>query len=343
MRILFVTNRYPTPQTPGDSPCIAQQRAAIEKLGHIVDVLFIHSQKSWFRYLTAVGKLFWSSRRYDVIHAHYGSFCGLVAGAQMSTPVIVTFRGSDVFHKREYRLSRWAAWRAAQVVVMSREMKERLGRQDAHVIPYGIDLEQFQPRPQAAARRALGLPENVPLVLFPYDPARTVKRFDLVRAAIDLAVADFPQIDVVAIDSKPYASIPDYMNACDALVLTSDSEGAPVAVREAMACNLPIVSVDVGDVRDVMGDTAGCHLVTREPHDIAAKIGAVIRSRSRTNGRTAMAQMSIDCSAAQVVRIYETLARTRSRPPPSKQRWLLDDQNNENSSTVGSSTAGSRQ
>ena len=93
MRILFVTNRYPTPQTPGDSPVIAQQRHALELMGHQVDLFFIHSAKSKLAYLTSVPQMLGAAhlkQRYDVVHAHYGAYCAWVARTQWRSPVVVT-------------------------------------------------------------------------------------------------------------------------------------------------------------------------------------------------------------------------------------------------------------
>jgi len=309
MQVLFVTNRYPTNETPGSSPCIEQQRRALQRLGHKVDVLFFNSEQTRLVYMKAMGRVFWASlarNRYDLIHAHYG-YCGVIARMQFRCPVVVTFRGSDVLSKRERPLSRLVARCVDRTIVMTKEMKRLLGRRDAYIIPYGIDLDLFAPRPQIEARQELGLPLQSPLVLFPYDPRRSVKRFDLVEQAIAILKGKFPDLQVLAIYDKPYEAVASYMNACDAMVLTSETEGAPVAVREAMACNLPIVSVDVGDVAEIIRGTEGCYLTRRDPEDIAQKLTRVLEATKRTNGRLAVQGMSISKSAADVAGIYESL------------------------------------
>jgi glycosyltransferase involved in cell wall biosynthesis len=315
MRVLFVTNRYPTEATPGNSPCIHQQRIAIQKLGYEVDVLFINSEQSKVNYLKAILQVFWATQvtnRYDLVHAHYGFYCGLVACMQWHTPVVVTFRGSDILYRRERSISQLVAKLASAVIVMTEEMKQILGRNDAHIIPYGIDLDIFSPRPQAEARQTLGLPSGVPLILFPYNPGRTLKRFDLILQATDLLKEEFPDIRVMAIHDQPHATVAIYMNACDVLVLTSEREGAPVAVREAMACNLPIISVDVGDVANVIGASEGCYLVRRDSEAISRKLAQVLRTRKRTNGCLAAQKMSMSQSAVDVAAIYETALRKGS-------------------------------
>lgn len=310
MKVLFVTNRYPTDATPGDSPCIAQQRESLQRLGYDVDVLFIESQRSRWSYLKAVWRVFWTTqirKRYDIVHAHYGYYCGLAACAHFSTPTVITFRGSDVLLQKELRISRLAAKRAGKSIVMSKEMKRVLGDDNALVIPYGVDLGLFKPRNRNDARKKLGLPEHSAILLFPYDPTRVVKRFDLVEGSIDILRDEFPGIQIQAVYDKPYDSICDYMNACDVMVLTSNTEGAPVAIREAMACNLPIVSVDVGDVSEIIENTDGCSIVERNPQDIANQVTRILRSGMRTDGRTIAKSLSVCSSARAIEQIYAGL------------------------------------
>lgn len=309
MRILFVTNRYPTKEMQGSSPCIKEQRQAIQQLGHEVDLLLIHSEQSILNYLKAMWDVFCTiqlGNSYDLVHAHYG-YCGIVARMQFRCPIIVTYRGSDILSKRERSVNSLLARLADRTIVMTEEMKSLLGRDDAYVIPYGVALDLFKPRPLLEARRELGLPSNVPLVLFPYDQKRLLKRFDLVEQAVAFARRELPDIRLLVVHDRPPETVVAYMNACDAMVLASDREGAPMTVREAMACNLPIVSVDVGDVASVIGGTDLCYVVNRDPQDIAEKLVRVLRARKRTNGRSAVEKMSTSCSAASVVGVYDSL------------------------------------
>jgi glycosyltransferase involved in cell wall biosynthesis len=315
MRILFVTNHYPTADTPGASPCIEQQRRALQQLGYHVGVLFFDGPKNRLNYLKAMGRVFWTvqiKKQWDVIHAHYG-FSGIVARSQLRCPVVVTFRGSDVLSSRERPISRLVARCVDSVIVMTEEMKQVLGRADSHVIPYGIDRDLFRPRIKAEARRELGLPLEVPLILFPYDPRRPEKRFDLVEQAATILAGQFPDLKILAVYDKQHEAVASYMNACDSMVLASDSEGAPVAVREAMACNLPIVSVDVGDVADVIRDTEGCYICARTPDDIAARLAQVLNDSKQTNGRLAVSRFDLSKAAGDVARVYQGMVGDGSR------------------------------
>jgi glycosyltransferase involved in cell wall biosynthesis len=309
MRILFITNCYPTLETPGSSPCVAQQRDKLQHLGYDIDVLFIYGEKSKLNYLKSIFKVIWVSqicKKYQLIHAHYG-YCGFVALCQFRCPVVVTFRGSDVLSKRERPLSRWVASRAHQSIVMTEQMKQLLGQPKARVIPYGIDFKLFKPGDKVEARRILGLPMNAKLILFPYDPRRFLKRYDLVVKATDKLKSQFPEIRVVCIYDKPHEMVAHYMNACDALILASDWEGAPVAIREAMACNMPIVSVDVGDTKQIIGNTEGCYICRQDPNELADRLSLVLKETNRTNGRQAILDLDIMKTAAKVADIYREL------------------------------------
>ena len=107
----------------------------------------------------------------------------------------------------------------------------------------------------------------------------------------------------------PQEQIPLYMNAADVLVMASMSEGSPNAVKEAMATNLPVITVDVGDAADLIGPTAGCHLVPREAPAMAEKIVEVCRRGGRTNGRDWIRKLSMEAVAQQIVDVYAATLR----------------------------------
>jgi glycosyltransferase involved in cell wall biosynthesis len=313
MRILFVTNNYPTPNAPGESTCVEQQKRSLEDLGIDVDVLFFDGMRNRLNYLEGALRVFGDvqiRRRYDLLHAHYG-FSGVVARMQMSCPVIVTFRGSDVLTQREQPVSQWVANKVDRVIVMTKEMKHVLGRKDALVLPYGLDMDIFKPRPQDTARRELNLPLDMPLILFPYDPQRRIKRFDLVLQAVTILSEKFPGIKVLAIHDKPQKVVATYMNACDVMILASDSEGAPGAIREAMACNLPIVSVDVGDVADLIRVVEGCYICERNPSSIAAEVTKVLTLRKRSTGCTIASQFDLKRTAIALFTVYNEVLSER--------------------------------
>ena len=318
--VLVVTNLWPTAEDPGYGSFVEAQVESLRQLGVDYDLVFIDGRRSRWNYLRAIGELRFrlKQNRYDLIHAHFG-LSGWAARCQWHVPVVVSFMGDDVLGRptpsgritlygRFLQASSWVLARLVRgVIVKSQEMKTRLGLDAARVIPNGVDLELFRPMEQAAARRALGLDPQKKFVLFPYNPAEARKRFDLIEAAVSQARREIPELEVLQVRGIPRDRMPFYMNAADVLVLASLFEGSPNAVKEAMAVNLPVVTVDVGDTRDLIGPTEGCYIVPRDADAMAARIVEVCRRGARTNGREWIARLSMESVAKQIMDAYQTV------------------------------------
>jgi glycosyltransferase involved in cell wall biosynthesis len=311
-KILAITNDYPTADLPGNAPCIKDQLSTLKDNGVHVDLLHIDRNKGKARsYGSAALKMVWEnfrSRRYDLVHAFYGH-CGLIARLQIRYPVVITYRGSDLLSKRDGFIGKLAARFANGVIVMSEEMARASGRADARIIPFGVNTELFHPQSRHEARRMLELPLEEKIVLFPYDPKRPGKRFDVVEQAVELLERDIGRVRLEIVFKAPHHVMARYMNAADTLVLASSHEGAPMAVREAMACNLPVVSVDVGDVRSVIGDTEECYICSRNPRDIATHLGLVLKRGKRTDGAKTVNRLDTVWAAREVLSVYRSVVR----------------------------------
>jgi len=320
-RILVVTNLWPTESDPGYGSFVQAQMESLRPLGVEFDTLFIDGRASRWNYLRAIGRMrsLLRQKRYDLVHAHFG-LSGWVARCQLRVPVVVSFMGDDVLGRprRDGSITPYGrflqassfllARMVAASIVKSGQMKSKLRLTSSEVIPNGVDLNAFQPIERNEARRALGLDPAKKYVLFPYGPAEQRKRYDLIQAAVAEAQADDPAIEILLVRGVPRHRMPLYMNAADVLVLASIFEGSPNAVKEAMAVNLPVVAVDVGDVRGVIGRTEGCFIVPREVKPMAAKILKVCRRAERTRGREAMARLAIGKVAERVVEVYAKVA-----------------------------------
>jgi glycosyltransferase involved in cell wall biosynthesis len=199
---------------------------------------------------------------------------------------------------------------ATSVIVKSRQMASTLRMPSAHIIPNGVDLNLFRPIEQAQARQVLGLDPGKKFVLFPYNPNEPRKRFDLIEKAVSLAREQVPGLEILMARGLPQEQISLYMNAADVLVLASMFEGSPNAVKEAMATNLPVITVDVGDAAELIGTTAGCHLVPRGAAPIADKIVEVCHRGGRTHGREWIQKLSMEAVAQRIVEVYAATLRT---------------------------------
>lgn len=305
LNVLVVTNTYPTEQEPGATPCIKDQIDVLRAQGINVNLLYIdrHNKLNYFKAMLRIFMTNFGRKRYDLIHAHYGH-SGWVARAQFRAPVVVTFHGSDLLGSKDSKIGKPIAGLVDGVIVMSEEMKQVSGRQDAHVIPFGVDVSLFHTRIKDEIRRDLGLPLNEKLILFPWNPARTVKRFDVIQAALEILKQEHPEARLVVVFNQSRETIAKYMSACDAMVLASNHEGSPVAVREALASGLPVVSVDVGDIRQLIEDIDGCALAERDPQDLADKLGQVLSRGTRLNIEEFEGKIDAAGAARRVMEVY---------------------------------------
>jgi glycosyltransferase involved in cell wall biosynthesis len=306
---------------PAFGTFVLDQVEALRQAGAEVEVFFVNGRVSKWNYLWGLLGL-WrhlATNRYDLIHAHY-VLSGVLARLQWGHRVVLTHHGPEVLGH-----PRWQSWLCKlvtplfdQVVYVSEETRRALRDQDGWVIPCGVKLDDFHPLPREEARSRLGLPADKPLVLWAGEHWRPEKRFDLVEQAMALVKAELPEAELVLLTKKPHEVVPAYMSACDALVLTSAAEGSPMVVKEAMACNLPVVSVRVGDVPEVIGTTPGCALAERDADDVAAKLIAVLRRRQRTNGRARIGHLRHDRIARRLLDVY---AAARTPRPELEGVW----------------------
>ncbi len=319
LKILVVTAEWPA--FPGDvnGTLISNQVNSLKRLGDTVDVFPYRGVRNPIRYLRAFVQL---GRRvaqgYDILHAHNGQ-TGLLAVLSRHPKVVVTFHGSDVNGIRNLNgkttlaghvlqaISRYVAGRARKAIVVDEGMKVRLPAREYHTLPCGVDPELFHPRPKSECRRLLGCSQEGSLVLFAGDPRIPVKRYWLAEAVVAQLSRQLPCRLVVARD-VPHEQMPIYMSACDALLVTSSSEGSPTVVREALACNLPVVSVNVGDVRARIGGIEGCVVCFSDDASLIARdLETVLRRNTRIDGRRFAEEWSENNVACKLREIYESL------------------------------------
>jgi glycosyltransferase involved in cell wall biosynthesis len=324
IRVLMITSDWPDHASwGGTATFIPRQVDFLRAAGVDVDVFRFHGGGKPARYAAAWFDVQRRLRRnrHDLVHAQFGQ-SGLLA-LPKRLPLVVTFRGDDLEGvlsegtgqltargRMLPLLSRAVARRADATIVVSAHLKNFLHRQaQPHVIPSGLDLERFRLIPQAEARRHLGLPPEGRLVLFVGSPTSSRKRYDLARRAVDIVKRSRP-VELVLGWAVPHAQIPYFMNACDALVFTSRQEGSPNVVKEALACNLPVVSVAIGDVPERLRDLAGCEVCADDaPETIAAALIRALDRGARTAGRERMRELDEHIITERVIGVYRSVLR----------------------------------
>ncbi|GJQ60486.1 MAG: glycosyltransferase [Candidatus Scalindua sp. AMX11] len=310
---------YPTSDQPAFGTFVKDQVQALRRAGVEIDVLFINGRKSRFNYLWGVFRLWCMLLRkpYQLVHAHH-AISGFVARLQFKCPVVVTYHGGEVREHAPTWLKipgRCARFLFDRVIVVNENEKALIYKNDSrvNVIPCGVDFERFKPVPQGSARAQLKLPKEKPLLLWAGEHWQPEKSLELLEASVDIIKQCRPDVELILVSGKPHSVMPIYMNACDALVLTSWSEGSPMVIKEAMACNLPIVSTDVGDVAAVIGGVEGCYLAEPNPEDVADKLFKVLTRNKRTHGRDKIGNLGSGQITHRIIEMYNTLCPPQLR------------------------------
>ncbi len=277
------------------------------------DVLLINGRANGWNYLWGIPEVCRRVRKigYDIVHAHYG-LTGFVAAMQRRAPLVVTYHRGDVWVWWQRQVSRLASRVAARNIFVSDCLAAKMPSPRALVLPCGVDMQLFQQRDALSARRELGLAPGKKVVLFPGNPSNRRKGYKLFQTVLEhLPYALRRATHVVPFVGIRRELVPLYVSAADAMVLASTSEGSPQVVKEAMACNLPVVSVDVGDVAELLQGVANSCVCSRDPHEIARRLAGVLERGERSDGRRRITELGLDSEsvARRLVRLYERVVR----------------------------------
>jgi len=303
---------YPHPGNEGFGAFVEQQVEQLRVLGHLVDVLHFPGYRSRLEYVKAAVEVSRRTRRehYDVVHAHYG-VTGLTGLFRNGIPLVVSLHGSDaLIGWHEPLISGIVCRLADATIVASRKIADRI---PGEVIPCGVDLSVFEPKPKAEARHRLKLKSERKYILFPFNPGRGIKRFDLASGAVANLALEGVDIELLTVSKIPNREMPWYYSAADAMILPSDSEGSSTAVKEALACNLPVVSTKVGDVTEITQGIAGVQLAEQTAVSLAGALKRVLYPPAGFvfNGRTAMERYSQPKIVEAILRVYRRVIKSQ--------------------------------
>lgn len=294
------------------SPFIREQADSLKELGVDIDYFLIQGKgifgylKNYFKYRAKINKF-----NPDLVHAHYG-LSGMFAVLQRKVPVITTYHGNDINpinklgHSKVKRInlfSFFALKLSAHNIFVSEELFQNSkfkGR--VNIISCGVNLDVFLMMPKNEARKLLNFKDDIKYILFSSRFDNPVKNYALAKKAIDLVG------DVFLVEMKGYKKdqVALLYSACDVLLVTSNNESGPLVVKEAMACNCPIVSTDVGDVKWVIGSTEGCYITSFDPNDVAEKIKKALDFGKKTNGRERIITLGLDSKTVEkkIIDVY---------------------------------------
>jgi teichuronic acid biosynthesis glycosyltransferase TuaC len=313
VRVLVVTNITPDEAAPWRGQFVRDQVDALRRFGLDVE---LHSFAAGTRnYPRAVGSIRRILRRdrFDLVHAHFGlaGWCAKLAGAR---PLVVTFHGTDVRHPLTGFLSRRLVGRLDLIAAASPALFSPEGGRPAlprrpganAVLPAGANLDRFRPASRTEARESLGLDPGGRYLLFPAATGRPVKRYDRAQELARVLGAELLSGD--GVDS---VQMPTWMNAANAVVVTSDNEGFGLVAVEALACDVPVFSTPVGIAPFLLGGLDGCLAAPFNPGVWAEAIRPHLEADDpRVDGRDRAAWFSAQLMAERVIEAYgEVLER----------------------------------
>jgi len=324
LSVLAVTNIFPNIRSPSSGTFVERQIAGLRAIGVDVEVMFVDREaegRGTYRRVKGRVRTALSGRAHDMVHVMYGGVLADVTTRATGAPTVVSFCGSDLAGAKRSGLlrevtagygilaSHRAAKRAAGVIVKSAGLRDALpdevDRARVRVIPNGVDFERFRPLPVHECRRRVGWRDDDFHVVF-HDRGDPDKRLDLARAACDELRRRGAPVCLHLMKSLAHDQVPQWLNAADVLLLTSLHEGSPNTVKEALACDRPVVSTDVGDVRERIEGIDGCWIADPDPVDLADKLAAVYQRPSPRTvaGRSSISGLSLEAVAHRIANFY---------------------------------------
>ena len=327
MKILII-GRYKRQFPKNILPFVLEQGEALRQLGMTIEYMPVRGN-----YIFAVRELKRRIREFhpDIIHAHYG-LSAFTAELQSLVPVVTTFHNGETHNWHVNFLTSLFSRRAKHVVYVAQHIHDLVyfKAKKYSIIPCGVNTDDCQPEDQLSARQQLGFEDGVKYILFGGGFDNLRKNYAILREAVE-RIEQAPWVaveggercgNIVCLEMKGLSRVECVlrMNACDLFALPSHSEGSPQALKEAMACNCPIVATDMADVRHLLGDLPG-HYILRNPRktherwdadeksvdELVALLQEALQFNARTNGRDRITklQLSNELVAERLMRIYE--------------------------------------
>lgn len=325
LRVLWVTNMWPTAQS-WQGIFVAELADAMRRLPDVeIDVeIIVREGRGRSDYLKANRRIRrrWRDGGYDLVHAHYGLSAAATMALPPKAPLVVTYHGQDINYRIPRLVSRISGQRAKRRIFVAHALAAQWPSKRNRVLSVGVDFDLFAPADQAAARAALDLDPHRPYVLFAAAPDNPRKNHPMFQAVLERVAADVPEATelILAVNGQPRSAVPQRMLAADVMLFTSKPgrEGAPTVFREAMAVNLPIVTLDVGEAGDLLSGVSPGAVVALpsgytgddgDPEalvaELADRVVEVLKERSRSNGRDHVSHLQWSRIAERTVEIYQ--------------------------------------
>lgn len=286
-RILLISNQCPNKNGVGNPIMMRMQKALAsnERISK-VDFLPFHNN------ISSLFSIRRTAKNYDIIHIHFGGLYSLIIWIILygiHKRMFITFHGTDI-HAKSKKTTK-SVFRKLKIIVnqkasfvcicifdkcgvVSNEMMSYIPKllkrfeYKFFLQPLGVDYDLFTPLPSHQAQKRLGLSEGH-YILFSDVSNTSIKRRDIAAAIVENLGHPYKLLIMCGV--KPN-EVPSYINACDFVILTSDEEGSPNIIREALALNKPFFSVKVGDAESQLKGLTNSTIISRDPQKAAKTI-----------------------------------------------------------------------
>lgn len=323
-RVLMITNAWPHPERPIYGTFVQHTVDGLDAQGVRCDVLLVRGYRGLHAYVLGCVAMVLlpsaSKGKYQLVHSHGGE-TALVARFFHGVPVLASYWGTDILGPQDgglrnrmkcfvrSKILRGHSLLMSATTTKSDEMESLLpprARRRNWVIPDGVNRSQFSPIERDKARREIGWPldETTVISVGRRDP---LKRLWLAEQATALAAQEIQGLRWRVLSDVSPQEMPLHYSAADCLVHTSASEGSPNAVKEALACNLPVVATPSGDIAELLTGVTPSALCAPRSEMLAREIVRCAAGRQRSNGRERTRHLGLEEITARTLECYASL------------------------------------
>jgi teichuronic acid biosynthesis glycosyltransferase TuaC len=305
LTVLHLTSMYPRPRYPTSGTFVKNLVDGLARNNIINEVMIIPSPESRLGYLTVIPAFLrhCRSHEYDLVHAQY-AHAVIISALQNYVPTIGQFHG-EFYGVKDRILADLASRFVSFGIAVDKKGFEKIHCPVKTLIPIGVDSSVFFPRTRDSCRSVLKWDVRKKYIVFPGDPGVPEKNYRLFTRTLELIKREQNDVEPVILKDIPHTQVPTYMNAADALLMTSEFEASPTVIKEALLCNLPIISTHVGDVKNLIDNVDNCVVTSSNAADLALNAITIVGNGKRTNGWKKRSTLDIQYTVEHVINFYD--------------------------------------
>ncbi len=259
----------------------------------------------------------------NLVHVLWGNILGLTVNLASPVPVLMSLCGSDLLGSYDKNLKKtWngrisgfvtqiAAIISSGIITKSQDMKNRLwkiSKNKTVVLPNGVNLNKFYEIDKTISRKKIGWDTKNPVILFFYSEGQYMKNKPLAEKIYNITKKEIPECELKILSKVSHEDLIYYYNGADVLINTSLHEGSNNSIKEAICCNLPVVSAPSGDAVERLVNVENSSTSKNwNENEMAQLVLKILNSQKRSNGRIFASEISEETIQAKLISIYHNL------------------------------------